>query len=341
MGTIPMKCSPKRIALALTGFGSSAPCGLPRRTPRTAFGYVAGNSALDNGAGDDALSGCDTELLALREAGCFADFTFPNLGSQAQPAQTNSIYYATEDGKAKSYSTGMPLANGRPPSGDLLIFQGPVSIDWQAGYFDDAALEDSSPAHPRRLANWLTANVHVEGRPEWLFVKLHTHAMQNRASFLSPAQETLFAAMCAWWTRPPYRLHFVTAREAYNIAKAAEAGHCGNPHAFRDYLIPQPANRRILCSAPWTLLSHTKDRIHLRVEQPGPVRIQFAGRVLRMLSGQIREVEADFFGGELCGLRIEGQGLFAVQPGRYSRFVGKNSSSGDWTEKSVQTGYFE
>jgi hypothetical protein len=63
--------------------------------PRQAFGYVAGNSALDNGAGDDRLSGCDTEIRALRDAGCYADFTFSSLGSRAQPRTTNSIYYAS------------------------------------------------------------------------------------------------------------------------------------------------------------------------------------------------------------------------------------------------------
>lgn len=37
---------------------------------------------------------------------------------------------------------------------------------------------------------------------------------------------------------------FVVAREAYNIIKAAEAGHDGNPGDFRDFDIPPPANTR-------------------------------------------------------------------------------------------------
>src|SRR5262245_46818250 len=90
--------------------------------PRRTFGYVAGNSALDNGAGDDRLSGCNTEIQALREAGCYADFTFASLGSRAQPRTTNSIYYATEVGRPKSYDTGVPVEVGRPSSGDLMIF---------------------------------------------------------------------------------------------------------------------------------------------------------------------------------------------------------------------------
>ena len=153
--------------------------------PRQAFGYVAGNSALDNGAGQDGLSGCDTEIRALRDAGCYADFTFASLGSPAQPRVTNSIYYATEDGRPKSYNTGVAVQVDRPASGDLMIFQGPTAFDWRHGRIDDGSVENSSPPHPRRLGAWLKANVHVAGRPEWVFIKLHTHAMQNRASFLS------------------------------------------------------------------------------------------------------------------------------------------------------------
>src|SRR5262249_1260351 len=104
--------------------------------PRARFGYVAGNSALDNGAGDDALAACDTELSALAEAGCYADFTFPSLGSPAQPRLTNAIYYATEDGRPKSYDRGTAVRVGAAPSGDLMLFQGPVAFNWAEGCID-------------------------------------------------------------------------------------------------------------------------------------------------------------------------------------------------------------
>jgi hypothetical protein len=35
-------------------------------------------------------------------------------------------------------------------------------------------------------------------------------------------------------------LHYVTAREVYNIIKAAEAGLTGSPHDYRDYELPPP-----------------------------------------------------------------------------------------------------
>jgi hypothetical protein len=282
--------------------------------PRQAFGYVAGNSALDNGAGDDKLSGCNTEIRALRDAGCYADFTFSSLGSRAQPRTTNTIYYATEDGRPKSYDTGVAVEAGRPASGDLMIFQGPTAFDWRYGRIDDGSVENSSPPHSRRLGAWLKANVHVPGRPEWVFVKLHTHAMQNRASFLSSACDATFAAMEHWWTRPPFRLHYVTAREAFNIVKAAEAGHSGNPDDFRDFVLPPPANRRLLCSAPWKLRSWSPDHAHVELLESGTSRLTFARPGLRSVAGRLREVEVHWRGDAVASLRLEGDGPFEVRP---------------------------
>jgi hypothetical protein len=34
----------------------------------------------------------------------------------------------------------------------------------------------------------------------------------------------------------------MTAREAYNVVKAAEDGKDGNPENYRDYRIPKPCN---------------------------------------------------------------------------------------------------
>ena len=37
-----------------------------------------------------------------------------------------------------------------------------------------------------------------------------------------------------------YILHYVTARELYNLAKAAEAGEVGDPEQYRDYKVSAP-----------------------------------------------------------------------------------------------------
>src|SRR5262249_55048949 len=157
---------------------------------------------------------------------------------------------------------------------------------------------------PRRLAAYLAGHVHVLGRPEWVFVKLHTHAMQNRAAFLGPRAGELYAAMEHWWNRPPFRLHYVTAREAYNIAKAAEAGYSGNPTDYRDPVLPPPANRLVHSDRAWRLHSWTARRVHLEIVEPGPVRLEFAQGPLQRVSGRLRELEGHFEKGDVVHLRL-------------------------------------
>jgi hypothetical protein len=145
--------------------------------------------------------------------------------------------------------------------------------------------------------------------------------MQNRASFLGEPMRATLEAMQTWWNRPPFRLHYVTAREAYNIARAAEAGHSGNPNDYRDFEVPPPANRVVLCDRPWLLLSHSARQTHVRVEGEGPCRMQFAGRALRELRGRIREVEVHFDGPEPIALRLDADGPVQVEPGQYRELL--------------------
>jgi hypothetical protein len=42
-----------------------------------------------------------------------------------------------------------------------------------------------------------------------------------------------------------YALHYVSAREMYNIIKAAEAGEEGNPNTFRDYVLAPPPFKKL------------------------------------------------------------------------------------------------
>jgi hypothetical protein len=37
-----------------------------------------------------------------------------------------------------------------------------------------------------------------------------------------------------------WKLHYLTAREMYNIALAAMAGKAGDPHAYRNYRLQPP-----------------------------------------------------------------------------------------------------
>ena len=127
----------------------------------------------------------NSELSILANLGCYADFTFPALGTNAQPGKVNSIYYAKDSPAPKSYDSGIDVTVGGRPWGDLMIFQGPIYVDWNGKYVESASIERFTKYHSRRISAWRQAGIHVKGRPEWLFVKLHTHGMQSRDSFLS------------------------------------------------------------------------------------------------------------------------------------------------------------
>jgi len=283
--------------------------------PRKSFAYIAGNWALDNGRRNDAMSGVNNELEILAAAGCYADFTFPAYAVNAQPRQINSIYYATDTPEPKSYDTGTPMKVGGQAEGHLTIFEGPTYVDWHAWHIEHASLETWAPYLPRRLKYWLAAGVHVHGRPEWLFVKLHTHGMQSREMFLGEQLDTMYSDLEAHCKNGRYRLHYVTAREAYNIAKAAEAGKSGNPDQYRDFLIPRPVNRVVYCDSPYRVESVSPTRLRLVVlAAEGATNIRFRDRPVESIIGNgITEVDLVHDGDAVRTFRIGGQGNCTVK----------------------------
>lgn len=222
----------------------------------TRFAFVHGDWALDNGCSgwDPNPCGVNNEIQMLASLGCFIDCTFPALWSPAQPRTINSIYYAKDDPtRPKSYDKGEPVRVNGNVAGDLILLQGPLWVDWQDWrYRSHPSIEhgDISAACPLYIGReklWLRSNVHVLGKPDWVFIKLHSHGC-HRADW----QEVLGKGFDEMLTRlesryndgDKYVLHYVSAREAYNIIKAAEAGKTGDPEKFRDYLIkPYRANQ--------------------------------------------------------------------------------------------------
>jgi hypothetical protein len=90
--------------------------------------------------------------------------------------------------------------------------------------------------------------IHVQGKPDWVFVKVHTHGTQERDmdTLLGDAVHTMHAHLESKYNDGKrYILHYVTAREMYNIVKAAEAGKEGNPHQWRDFELPAPRHMPI------------------------------------------------------------------------------------------------
>jgi hypothetical protein len=213
----------------------------------THFGFIHGNWGLDNSLGS-AFCGNNRELVMLRELGCFADYTFSSIFNNAQPSSVNNIFEATDDDGPKSYDRGVALRMGVQPVGDLLIFQGPlllVPTPRPAKLFlevENAEIHAAVPVTPRRMDAWMRANIHVEGRPEWRFIKIHTHGgstKEDADEILGPELDRALTYMEKEYNDGAhYVLHYVTAREAFNLARAAVDGKQGDPRQYYDYLIP-------------------------------------------------------------------------------------------------------
>jgi hypothetical protein len=219
-------------------------------TGKPQWSFIHGNWALDNSRSDGRWCGVNNELQILKDMGCYADFTLPSAPSDTQTSTVNSIYYATDDPtKPKSHDTGVPVHVGGQPQGDLMIIQGPLSLRWKLrGFIPVPAIENGdiradNPPTPSRIDAWVKTGVHVKGRPEWVFIKVHTHGTQDRDmdALLGPSVGRMFDYLEQQYNDGErYRLHYVTAREMYNIARAAEAGKTDDPGRHRDFIVPRP-----------------------------------------------------------------------------------------------------
>ena len=207
------------------------------------FGFIHGNWALDNSHPAGAHCGVSNELRVLQEAGCYADFTMPSAPDPTQTATINSIYYATPSGHPKSHDHGRAARAGIDPAGFLLV-QGPLGLNWRSRKWgllpriENADLTTHNPPTPARLRLWLDLGIHVQDRPEWLFVKLHTHGglPSNLEMLLGDPMRHFHESLAAFAAvYPRFHYHYATARELVNIVHAAEAAKTGNPSDYRDF----------------------------------------------------------------------------------------------------------
>ena len=77
-------------------------------------------------------------------------------------------------------------------------------------------------------------------------MKLHTHGAPepNAGMLLGAPMEAFHEALAALASQEPWRVHYVTAREMYNVARAAMDGMRGSPAAYFDYETPPAARAR-------------------------------------------------------------------------------------------------
>ena len=206
-----------------------------RETGAIMYGFIHGNWALCNSRPDGQLCGVNNEIAILVETGCYADFTFPSSPNITQPAVINRIYAACDrPGEPASHETAYPL-DAAPPNA-IVCIQGPLMLDWSRRKLgilpsiDSSCVQNTQPATITRLWNWLCARVQVSARPDWFFVKLHAHGApeDDQDALLGEPMVRFYAELAKLANdNPKFHYHYVTAREMYNLARAAQAGFKG------------------------------------------------------------------------------------------------------------------
>jgi hypothetical protein len=218
----------------------------PRELPKYAF--VHGNWALANSAGGRDC-GVDSEMQILADTGCYADFTLPSAPDQSQVPRINAIYQCGHPlTEARPHRSGPGLKVGDEPILPI-IFTGPLVFDWTRRVnglpvprVDDGALALNYPLSLHRFNRWRQARISVAGRPEWVFIKLYSHGFfdWDQDAMIGEKMRAFMNEVLELGERTgEFRIHFASAREAFNIVMAALEGHSGDPAAYRDYRLRQ------------------------------------------------------------------------------------------------------
>src|SRR5262249_20709621 len=139
-----------------------------------------------------------------------------------------------------------------PPTG-LMLIQGPLVLGWCRARWgllprtENGCIQASQPPHIDRLDLWLKARIQVRSRRDWYFLKLHAHGaheFHHEALLGEPMvrfhQDLADRARCD----PHFHYHYVTAREMYNLVKAAEDGWTGTVVEALDYRLVKDGSPR-------------------------------------------------------------------------------------------------
>ncbi len=216
------------------------------------FAFIHGNWALDDANLNGKGCGTRGELELLRRAGCYADLTMPSAPHETQCRIVNGIYYSKSTECGRSHDRGFRVdastSTFRESLEHLLMVQGPLGPDFSSRKWgvipriENGDLTNHNPPSVRRARLWLELAPSVASRPEWRFVKLHTHGAleRNQSVLISDSALNYHDHLRKFALSSGLRLHYVSAREMVNIVHAAEDGKGGDAGAWRDYLYPTP-----------------------------------------------------------------------------------------------------
>ncbi len=190
------------------------------------YGFIHGNWALDNSRPDGKWCGIDNEIEVLINTGCVFDMTMPSAPSDTQTSTINSIYLAKEDGHAKSHDKGRLLEiDNYCDKDELLMIQGPLCLDWNnrklaiIPRIEAGEISFDAPPRQHRVKLWENCGVSVKGCEEHIFIKLHTHGLNDHNSdmfFDLDGFDILWTELEYYYkNKRDYQLHYVTAWEMY------------------------------------------------------------------------------------------------------------------------------
>ena len=191
-------------------------------------------------------------MQILADTGCYGDFTLPSVPFQSQVPRINAIYECGNPlTEAKPHRSGPSIRVGKAMRLPL-IFNGPLVFDWTRRVqgvpiprLEDGALAANYPLTLNRLKGWRSAAIGVEGKPDWTFIKLYCHG------FFDHDQDTMIGEQIKrFWGEVlelsertgEFKIHFATAREAFNMVVAAVEGGDQAPGEYRDYRLRQIMN---------------------------------------------------------------------------------------------------
>jgi hypothetical protein len=220
------------------------------------YAFVHGNLALANSCGGK-YCGVDNEMEILAETGCYVDMTLPSAPVETQVPMLNAIYECgLPFDKAVSHRQGKSVAVfGKQPQLPL-IFTGPLIFNWTRRIkglpiprLDDGALVNNQAMDMARLNRWINADVTVSGKSEWVFVKLYCHGFfdYDQSACIGEDARRFFSEIIENGEKSgDYKVHFATAREAFNMVSAAIDGKKGEPNDFRNYRLKSIMDEKAL-----------------------------------------------------------------------------------------------
>ncbi len=188
------------------------------------YGFIHGNWALANSRPDGKWCGVDNEIEILLETGCEFDMTMPSAPSDTQTSTVNSIYLVKQKKQSKSHDKGELLQVGDTIHDDqLLMIQGPLNLDWGNRKWgilpriEAGEISFDAPPRKSRVKLWEDCAICVKGAEDHLFIKLHTHGLndQNLQMFFDlNGLDNLWSYFEERYkNKPDYQLHYVSAWE--------------------------------------------------------------------------------------------------------------------------------